>query len=31
VTRVQSAPKLIEQTWQEYQDARAHTAHLLQM
>jgi len=31
VTRVQSAPKLIEQIWQEYQDARAHTAHLLQM
>lgn len=29
VTRVQSAAELIEQTWQEYQAARAHTASML--
>lgn len=29
VTRVQSAADLIEQTWQEYQAARAHTASML--
>ena len=30
VTRIPSAADLIEQTWQEYQAARAHTARLLQ-
>jgi nitronate monooxygenase len=29
VTRVRSAAELIEQTWQEYQAARAHTARML--
>jgi nitronate monooxygenase len=29
VTQVQGAAELIEQTWQEYQDARSHTARML--
>jgi nitronate monooxygenase len=30
VARIQNAAELIEQTWQEYQDARSHTARMLQ-